>query len=74
MLGRERHAGAITNVESIGSEAGRNVFGNYLLMPPGTSTLGYRWATRGVATQAGGAWTYDSRSRNNRGSGPHLSR
>ena len=49
---------AVADAESVGIEAGRNVFGNYLLMNPGQSTLHYTWAVPGAATNAGGLWTY----------------
>jgi Protein of unknown function (DUF4012) len=48
----------ITDVEAVTTEAGRNAFGNYLLMAPGGSDLTDAWSVPGVATQAGGTWTY----------------
>lgn len=48
----------INDVEEVGSESGRNTFGNYLLMPPGPSDLSYQWTVPTVATQTGGVWTY----------------
>ena len=48
----------ISAVESTTQEAGRNVFGNYLLIPPGAADLSYNWVTPGVATEGGGEWTY----------------
>ena len=48
----------ITDPEAVTAEAGRNAFGNYLLMAPGASNLTYQWSVPAVATQAGGLWTY----------------
>jgi hypothetical protein len=48
----------IDDVELVTSEAGRNVFGNYLLMDPGQSSLHYRWTAPDGASQAEGLWTY----------------
>lgn len=50
--------GAISGVESIDAEAGRTSLGNYLLMPPGPSSLSYRYTSATKATEADGAWTY----------------
>jgi len=49
---------AVAGAENVGIEAGRNVFGNYLLMNPGQSTMRYAWAVPGAATNAGGLWSY----------------
>jgi hypothetical protein len=46
-------------VEHLDVEAGRNVFGNYLLMGPGSSSLSYEWSTPGAATSTNGTWTYE---------------
>lgn len=48
----------ISEVESTTKELGRNVFANYLLIPPGSAYLTYNWTTSGVATESGGEWTY----------------
>lgn len=45
--------------ESIDTEAGRNVFANYLLAPPGDTVIRYRWSSPGVvARTALGAYEY----------------
>jgi hypothetical protein len=49
----------IEEVEETSTEAGRNVFGNYLLMGPGASQLNYAWTVPGAATESGGIWTYE---------------
>jgi len=48
----------VTGAEEVSTESGRQVFGNYLLMPPGASDLAYDWTTPGVATLADGTRTY----------------
>ena len=48
----------IDTVEETSTEAGRNVFGNYLLMGPGESSLSYDWSEPGAATQSQGTWDY----------------
>lgn len=49
----------IRGVESVGTEAGRTTFANYLLMEPGASTLTYFWRRDGVAEEEGdGTWVY----------------
>ena len=48
----------VNGAEVIETTAGRNVFGNYLLMSPGQSTLHYHWTVPGVATNHDGLWTY----------------
>ena len=40
-------------------ETNRNVYGNFLLIAPGTANLGYQWSVPGAATQSQGIWTYD---------------
>ncbi|HEY5520180.1 MAG TPA: DUF4012 domain-containing protein [Candidatus Limnocylindrales bacterium] len=49
---------SIDTVEETSTEAGRNVFGNYLLMGPGASTLRYDWTEPGAATASQSIWTY----------------
>lgn len=48
----------IDAAEEVSSEAGRNVFGNFLLIEPGTADLSYTWTTPGLATETDGVWTY----------------
>lgn len=48
----------ISGVESTEQIAGRDVIGNYLLMPPGMSSLSYRWQPTLKAAHAAGVWTY----------------
>lgn len=48
----------INAAESVALEAGRNAFGNFLLIAPGPADLTYRWATPSVAIQSGAEWTY----------------
>jgi hypothetical protein len=49
----------IDDAEEIATEAGRAVFGNYLLIAPGTADLAYSWTMGGGATRAAdGLWTY----------------
>ncbi len=43
----------VSGAEQIGSEAGRSVFGNYLMIRPGTADLTYRWRTPGVVLADG---------------------
>jgi Protein of unknown function (DUF4012) len=50
--------GPIEGEESVEPEAGRDAIGNYLLMPPGVSTLDYTWQPTVHATQVAGLWTY----------------
>jgi len=50
---------AIDSVEETSTEVGRNVFGNYLLMAPGASSLNYDWTVPRAAAQSQGIWTYD---------------
>ena len=35
----------LTAAELVGTETGRTVFGNYLMVPPGETTLTYRWTS-----------------------------
>lgn len=45
--------GRITGPEELGDEAGRMVFGNYLAIPPGSSSLVYRWTSTGITSTQG---------------------
>jgi hypothetical protein len=56
---RGRASSAIRGVEREAVEAGRPVFGNYLLMPPGASRLSYVWAVPGAAVQTPEGWVYE---------------
>jgi hypothetical protein len=51
-------ADPIDAAEEVSSDAGRNVFGNFLLIEPGTADLAYSWTTPGAAAQSGDVWTY----------------
>lgn len=51
-------AEAVNGVESIGEEAGRAVFANYLLIPPGSARLTYVWTTPDAAIQTASGWEY----------------
>jgi hypothetical protein len=42
----------------LADDAGRSVYGNYLLMPPGESTLSYLWTSPGVAAPIEDGWEY----------------
>ncbi len=42
----------------VGSEAGRSVFGSYLLIPPGSTELSYRWSTPRPVEQVPGGFSY----------------
>ena len=46
-------------VERVTEEAGRASFGNYLLMPPGESTLSYLWSLPAAASQTDEGWLYE---------------
>lgn len=49
----------IGGVARIEQEAGRTVFANYLMIPPGDAHLEYEWTTReGSAVEVDGAWLY----------------
>ena len=50
---------SIDSVEDSSTEVGRNVFGNYLLMGPGASSLSYQWSVPGAATESQGVWSYE---------------
>jgi hypothetical protein len=45
--------GRVTGVEESSREAGRDVFGNYLAVPPGSTSLLYRWTTAGTTSRDG---------------------
>ena len=49
----------IRGAERVGTEAGRTVFGNDLLMPPGPSKLTYRYRVPGAAAQTEDGWLYE---------------
>jgi hypothetical protein len=48
----------IKRAERVGTDAGRNVFGNDLLMPPGPSKLMYRYRVPGAAVETEDGWLY----------------
>jgi hypothetical protein len=48
----------VSGVERVSSEAGRTVFGNYLMIRPGTADLTYRWRTPDVVTTEGDERVY----------------
>jgi hypothetical protein len=48
----------VSGVERVDSESGRTVFGNYLMIRPGTADLAYRWRTPGVVTTDGDEQVY----------------
>ena len=48
----------IRGAEQVATEAGRAVFGNYLFMPPGPSTLTYLWSVPAAATHTDAGWEY----------------
>lgn len=48
----------IRGVERIEEEAGRAVYANYLLMPPGESTMSYLWLVPGAAVATDEGWEY----------------
>jgi hypothetical protein len=48
----------VDSAEETSTAAGRNVFGNYLLMSPGASTLRYDWTVPAAATVTNGVWDY----------------
>jgi hypothetical protein len=58
-------------VERVSREAGRAVFGNYLLMPPGDSTMTWFWSTPGVATPTADGWEYQLLVQKQPGARPH---
>jgi hypothetical protein len=49
----------VRGAEQVGEEADRAVFGTFLFMPPGASTLTWLWATPAAATSGDDGWTYD---------------
>jgi len=49
----------IRGAERVGAEAGRSVFGNDLLMPPGPSKLTYRWRVPDAAVPTEDGWVYE---------------
>ena len=49
---------SIDSVEDTSTEVDRNVFGNYLLIGPGGSSLSYDWSEPGAALQSQGVWDY----------------
>ncbi len=51
-------ADRIRGAERVGTEAGRAVFGNDLLMPPGPSRLTYRYRVPGAAVETEEGWVY----------------
>lgn len=61
---------AISGVETVAPEAGRNAFANYLLIPPGSANLTYEWHAPGVATRTGNAWSYALTVQKEPGIGP----
>ena len=48
----------VSGVERIEEEAGRAVYANYLLMPPGESTMSYLWSVPGAAVLTDEGWEY----------------
>ena len=48
----------ISGAERVESDAGRAVFANFLLMPPGDAHLTYRWQAPSLVPAADGTWTY----------------
>ena len=50
--------GRITGVEELGQELGFTVFGNYLGVPPGSTSLVYRWTTPKTAVNDGADVVY----------------
>ena len=49
----------VRGAELVEEEAGRAVFGTYLFMPPGGSTLTWLWANPEAATSGDDGWAYD---------------
>jgi hypothetical protein len=56
---RGRAADRVSGVEREATEAGRAVFANYLLMPPGESRMTYRWRVPGAAQETAEGWLYE---------------
>lgn len=48
----------VTGAERLEQEAGRTAIGRYLLMPPGTTGMSYRWTSPGVVAADGSIRTY----------------
>jgi hypothetical protein len=53
-----RAADEISGVGSVGEEAGRTSFANYLLIAPGEATLTYAWVVPGAAVETDDGWEY----------------
>ena len=54
----ETEFGSIGWADREGEEAGRQSYGNYLLMTPGESTLSYLWSVPSVAVETEAGWEY----------------
>ena len=54
----ESEFGSIGWADREGEEAGRQSYGNYILMTPGESTLSYLWSVPGVAVETDEGWEY----------------
>lgn len=48
----------IRGSDELPADAGRTVFGNYLFMPPGESTLSYLWTVPEAAVETDAGWEY----------------
>jgi hypothetical protein len=48
----------VRDVDRVTTESGRLAYGNYLLMPPGPSTMSYLWAVPDVAVRTDAGWEY----------------
>jgi Protein of unknown function (DUF4012) len=48
----------VRGVQYEAPEAGRTAFGNFLLMPPGDTTMSYLWTTPQAAVPTDGTWEY----------------
>ena len=48
----------LTAPETVSEEAGRTVFGNYMVVPPGDTSLSYRWISPYAATITNGEGAY----------------
>jgi hypothetical protein len=55
---RGQASSRIKRAERVGTDAGRSVFGNDLLMPPGPSRLTYRYRVPGAAVETDDGWLY----------------
>ena len=60
----------VSSVERIEEEAGRTVFANYLLIPPGPARLTYVWTTPGAALETTNGWEYLLTLQRQPGAGP----